>query len=451
LSAASNYFKLLLEGLNNFVTGNSDIGSYNLEYFVNFKKILHSKKIDKNTVINLDTINSLIEQLQAIKVLHQSGGVKISHFSLWLSSFDPTTHKIELPGANLKEDVDPHSQDVDYIFSIDQNLLVMDSIRKPKRIVIYGISGQEYKYLVKSGEDLRCDQRIQQLFNSMNKILISATNNLQIRTYKVIPMTTSLGILEWIANTIPMNKMICESMLNDETFRLQNPKAFKENKQSQSKEFNVKLLAASEERLNWINYKEDAKIYHDNFIHKSHKDAVLKWESITSKMPDDFLRKKIVKSSHSPEAFYSFRTEFSKSLSISSIYCFICGIGDRHLDNILIDIKSGSVIHIDFDMCFGKATFILPVPEFIPFRITPQMLAVVQPLDGGILFRRYMISTLTALRSTSSIKYLSNELEIYLTDPVTDWLKSEKERGRIQELIEDEKWEPKRRIMSTVR
>ena len=37
-----------------------------------------------------------------------------------------------------------------------------------------------------------------------------------------------------------------------------------------------------------------------------------------------------------------------------SIIGYIIGLGDRHLDNLLVDLKSGEVIHIDYNVCFEK-------------------------------------------------------------------------------------------------
>ena len=42
----------------------------------------------------------------------------------------------------------------------------MSSIRAPKRITILGNDEREYKFLVKGGEDLRLDQRIEQVSNN---------------------------------------------------------------------------------------------------------------------------------------------------------------------------------------------------------------------------------------------------------------------------------------------
>lgn len=78
----------------------------------------------------------------------------------------------------------------------------MASLRKPKRIVIRGHDEKEYPFLVKGGEDLRQDQRIEQLFEVMNAILAQnaacSQRNMQLRTYRVVPMTSRYGLSEMV-------------------------------------------------------------------------------------------------------------------------------------------------------------------------------------------------------------------------------------------------------------
>ena len=66
-------------------------------------------------------------------------------------------------------------------------------MRKPKRIVIRGNDERDYMFLVKGGEDLRLDQRVEQLFGIMNDILgqdaACSQRGLRLVTYQVIPMT----------------------------------------------------------------------------------------------------------------------------------------------------------------------------------------------------------------------------------------------------------------------
>lgn len=44
----------------------------------------------------------------------------------------------------------------------------MSSLRKPKRITFRGDDSREYKFLVKGSEDLRMDQRIEQVCEKLN-------------------------------------------------------------------------------------------------------------------------------------------------------------------------------------------------------------------------------------------------------------------------------------------
>ena len=60
---------------------------------------------------------------------------------------------------------------------IQHQVLVLSSIRKPKRITIRGDDEKEYMFLVKGGEDLRLDQRIEQVTNSVCIPSVGAATN----------------------------------------------------------------------------------------------------------------------------------------------------------------------------------------------------------------------------------------------------------------------------------
>jgi DNA-dependent protein kinase catalytic subunit len=49
--------------------------------------------------------------------------------------------------------------------------MTLNSIRKPKRLTLYGSNEKKYMFLVKGGEDVRLDQRIEELFNLVNRVL----------------------------------------------------------------------------------------------------------------------------------------------------------------------------------------------------------------------------------------------------------------------------------------
>lgn len=63
---------------------------------------------------------------------------------------------------------------------------------------------------------------------------------------------------------------------------------------------------------------------------------------------------------------------YSYSVAVMSVIGYIIGLGDRHLDNVLVDLNTGEVVHIDYNVCFEKGKT-LRVPEKVPFRMTPNI------------------------------------------------------------------------------
>lgn len=55
-----------------------------------------------------------------------------------------------------------------------------------------------------------------------------------------------------------------------------------------------------------------------------------------------------------------------------SVIGYVIGLGDRHLDNVLIELSSGEIVHIDYNVCFEKGKT-LRVAEKVPFRMTPNL------------------------------------------------------------------------------
>jgi DNA-dependent protein kinase catalytic subunit len=90
--------------------------------------------------------------------------------------------------------------------------LVLGSIRRPKKITIHGSNEKDYHLLIKGGEDLRLDQRVQQLFGIINGIFKEdpscENRDLNIKTFKVVPISNRLGSFEWVDNTEPMKALI---------------------------------------------------------------------------------------------------------------------------------------------------------------------------------------------------------------------------------------------------
>jgi DNA-dependent protein kinase catalytic subunit len=100
--------------------------------------------------------------------------------------------------------------------------------------------------------------------------------------------------------------------------------------------------------------------------------------------------------------FHQFRHEFSRTVAASSAVQWILGIGDRHAENNLLSKTNGGLLPIDFGIAFGDGVSRLPIPELMPFRLSPQMQFVFAPLQAKFILRRRMASVFSALREKSS-------------------------------------------------
>lgn len=55
-------------------------------------------------------------------------------------------------------------------------------------------------------------------------------------------------------------------------------------------------------------------------------------------------------------AWYQHRLNYSRSVAVTSIVGHILGLGDRHLSNILLDVSTGEVVHIDLGIAFEQVS-----------------------------------------------------------------------------------------------
>ena len=118
------------------------------------------------------------------------------------------------------------------------------------------------------------------------------------------------------------------------------------------------------------------------------------------------------------QAWLGARALFTRSSAVWAGVGHVLGLGDRHGENILVDVTKGECVHVDFDCLFDKGTR-LKRPEVVPFRLTPHMVEAfgVTGVEGG--FRRSLEVSLHCLRDHRET--LLNVLEPFLRDPTVGW------------------------------
>jgi len=157
------------------------------------------------------------------------------------------------------------------------------------------------------------------------------------------------------------------------------------------------------------------------FMQASREKVTKHLESLYVHYREDLLRTSIARLAASPEAFLMLRSEFAKSLAAINVCSYILGIGDRHLENFLVDKSSGCMIPIDFGHAFGSATEVLPVPELVPFRLTRQLQSFLNPLGPKGLLEHPMVCIMKALQGKRDV--ILNTMDVFVKEPLLDWRK----------------------------
>jgi serine-protein kinase ATM len=176
---------------------------------------------------------------------------------------------------------------------------------------------------VKGGsDDLRQDAIMEQVFEQVSVLLqsnrLTRQRNLGIRTYKVLPLTPSAGIIEFVPNTIPLHDYSMPAHARHFPKDWKPAACRKVISDAQSKSQDTRLKA----------YKTATDHFHP------------------------VLRYFFLDRYNNPDDWFERRLAYSRSTAAISILGHVLGLGDRHGHNILLDEKTGEVVHIDLGVAF---------------------------------------------------------------------------------------------------
>jgi hypothetical protein len=410
------------------------IGSYNLKFSKDIEKIIKPCLNIENFTILLkkrpaDIIKEFAKMIEEIsnnlnKTLNSNqvdGIERLSTFSEWLaqyecSEFTNPKKYIELP-KDISSEVALDGKSVQ-ISSFDQHVLILCSIRRPKRLTIYGNDEKSYSFLVKGGEDIRLDQRIMEVFKAFNEIMSKDSNctkkNLKLTNFEVYPMSLKLGMIQWVADTTPLKNVIKFSM----TKLFNDPN------------WDMKSCPAQHSRLKYLqSIAPDKSIIDQHYLalHVTNtRQMVNEFSKAENLFPKTVLKKALEHYLLTPEEILTTRINFMRNYSALCIACYILGIGDRHLENFLINTKNSQILAIDFGVAFGQGVT-QTIPELVPFRLTNQLRNVIYPFGKKGVIRQTMIDTLSAFKNCKD--YIQDYCEVFVKEPLLDWIKLSKSKS----------------------
>ncbi|KAG5339618.1 SMG1 kinase, partial [Acromyrmex charruanus] len=294
------------------------------------------------------------------------------------------------------------------IMSVDNNVQILPTKTKPKKLIFHGSDGHVYTYLFKGLEDLHLDERIMQFLSICNTMMSknSDTKVYRARHYSVIPLGPRSGLIQWVDGVTPL-------------FILYKRWQQRECSVSKTGGGNSAIMRPSELFYNKLTpLLKECGIGLEN--RKEWPIHVLKkvLEELMRETPKDLLAKEIWCNSINAGSWWQATKNYSYSVAVMSIIGYIIGLGDRHLDNVLVDLNTGEVVHIDYNVCFEKGKT-LRVPEKVPFRMTPNIKTALGVTGVEGIFRFASEHTLRVMRRGRET--LLTLLEAFVYDPLVDW------------------------------
>lgn len=240
---------------------------------------------------------------------------------------------------------------------------------------------------------------MEQVFGEVSKMLrkhkATHMRDLHIRTYKVLPVSSASGIIEFVPHSMPLNDVLVPLHQRYHPKDITNGKAREMIQDAKE--------ATKDQRVSVF------------------RNVLKKYQPV--------LRHFFFERFQEPDEWFQRRLAYTRSTAAISILGHVLGLGDRHCHNILLDENSGEAIHIDLGVAFETGR-ILPMPELVPFRLTRDIVDGMGITKTEGVFRRCCEFTLEALREEKD--GIMTILNVLRYDPLYSWTISPLRARRLQ-------------------
>lgn len=291
------------------------------------------------------------------------------------------------------------SRDVISIDSFADQVLVLGSLAKPRKLTARGSDGKQYGLLIKPKDDLRTDQRLMEFNGMINRSLKrdaeSSKRQLYIKTYAVTPLNEECGIIEWVDGLKTLRDI---------------------------------LLGLYKARGISPNYGQIAQLMKEACTSEAN---IKRFTETVLGMFPPILMDWFIAQFPNPSTWFAARLKYTRSCAVMSMVGTILGLGDRHGENVLLEEGNGGIFHVDFNCLFDKGlTF--AQPERVPFRLTHNMTAAMGIYGYEGPFRHCSELTLRILRQQEET--LMTILEAFIYDPTLDLQRTKKRNYEVVKL-----------------
>ena len=296
-------------------------------------------------VVSPDVLSMFIIPLQCYLTMNQNALLQ------FVSGQDATTTNTTTTNNNYGCSTGP-SESLEYIHTIAEQVDVASSKARPKTITIITTSGRYIRFLCKQEKngDLRKDARMMDFNHVVNRLLStdaqSRTRQLCLKTFSVICLNEECGLLEWVNNTNCIRHLINSA----HQILLDTPSHSALGLDYTVCDYDIPSPGVSTTTTTTTTTtNNNSNNSNNNTPSKGRISAYSKYNANIPSMSKDFYQTYITKQAKydtdipDPMQWLEARMLFTSSSAVWSVVGYIVGLGDRHTENILLDVTTGTI------------------------------------------------------------------------------------------------------------
>ncbi|CAK9435830.1 uncharacterized protein LODBEIA_P04950 [Lodderomyces beijingensis] len=265
----------------------------------------------------------------------------------------------------------------------------------------------KYPLMFKIGDDLRQDQLVIQIINLMDQLLKNENLDLKLTPYKILATGPVAGLIQFVPNEtldsiLAKNTQYAAALVEDSAAYTEPPRG---------------QIAASNGILNYLRLhsreQQPSEPVSKSVLHSTATSSASNMSQQSALNALTYQPKQAVTSDLGVSPVLM--DNYVKSCAGYCVITYILGVGDRHLDNLLLS-PNGKFWHADFGYILGRD------PKPFP----PLMKLPIQVIDGmgGLqhenysIFKSYCFITYSALRKNSNL--ILNLFQLMLETNIPD-------------------------------
>jgi len=266
------------------------------------------------------------------------------------------------------EEFDQHGQAVELSAPREEGLEL--HLRVSTEVVSSEEQPKKRLLLYKHGDDLRQELLAIQFIERCNQILVASGLDLKLKTFSCQPVGSRAGFIEWVRGTVPLSELCKSSGGSSQpgsNVGVDSCQSSRSKEGVSESETSGHSITAPEELLNMISGSVPSQSY------RWFKDQSLPGlrqkinGSVVENPIQDFLRSAAFDESAPYLVKKDVMATYVKSCAGYCVITYLLGVGDRHLDNILLH-QNGHLLHCDYSFILGQDP-----KTYLPMRITEEM------------------------------------------------------------------------------